>query len=472
MLRDVIAQELYLQASGRDEFVKKINRETYVRDYEVDFKKRDGTPIHVLISSRRYENPETKEIEFEGIIKDITKRKIAERSLEQRNRELSILNEIALGINSAIDLREIFRMTLKNILRALQLKRGALFLIDRETKKAQLHAVYGFRERAVKDADKVLFRDTVLMKFLLEEGNKLPLKPGFPPFQATYRNKKAKSVPWLSCFLISSKGKAVGFFGLDLPPSRILTSHEIHLLGSIGNFLGGPVENARLMETIRNHSQELRGLTKRLFQSQEEERRRIARELHDEAGQALTGIKLGLDRLEDAVPPEAKAFRKEIEEIRNMLVRTSSEIRRLSYHLHPAVLIDLGLEPALDLYFAEASDHSGLDIEFHMVGFDSRVESGIETVLYRFAQEALNNTLKHSQASNFYVSIIKSYPKIIFLAEDNGIGFDGLSAGTAKMSLGLLGMRERADLLGGTFQIRTQPGEGTRLRIEIPLMEE
>ncbi len=235
--------------------------------------------------------------------------------------------------------------------------------------------------------------------------------------------------------------------------------------------LGSGLENIQLMKTIRRHRQELRGLTEKLFQSQEEERRRIARELHDEAGQALTAVKLGLDRLEQAAPGENGKLKKEISEIRKILGRTSSEIRQLSYRLHPTLLSDLGLGPALDLYLKEVAGHSNIRINFRMLGFDHRLDPETETILYRFSQEALTNTLKHAQAGVFNLSIIKSYPKIIFLAEDDGIGFDGPVVGRSKRSLGLLGMRERSSLLEGTFQVKSRAGEGTRIRIELPMRE-
>ncbi len=226
-----------------------------------------------------------------------------------------------------------------------------------------------------------------------------------------------------------------------------------------------------MRETIRSHRQELRQLTGKLFQSQEEERRRIARELHDESGQSLTAVKLALERLEQNVPSQEKGLRKEISDIIRMVRRTSSEIRHLSYHLHPTLLSDLGLEPALDLYFKEIKNHTGINVEFSMVGFDHRLDVDMETVFYRFSQEALTNALKHSASDTFRLSIIKSYPKIIFRAEDDGIGFDTQIIGKDQRSLGLLGMRERTSLLGGTFQLRSQPREGTRIRIEIPFTE-
>ena len=462
----------YRNAEDRERFIKLIDREGYVKDYEVDFKKHDGSYMRVLISSRRYENSETGDVEFEGIIKDITRRKFAEEVITERNRELSILNSLAVALNEITDLEQLLKFTLENVLRVLRLDHGAIFLIDRENNTARLQTKKGLPNPVKGESNEVIFKDAMLKKHLIKDDTYFTPKPTFPTFQVSYPSRKGESVPWLSCFLITFKGRGVGFFGLDIPASRVLSRQELHLLGSLGNFLGSAIENTKLMETIRQHRQELRGLTEKLFQSQEEERRRIARELHDEAGQSLTAIKLGLDRLEEKRAANDDPLKAEIGEIRKMIKRTASEIRHLSYHLHPTLLVDLGLEPALNLYFKEIQNHSNLDIEFNMVGFDHRLDADMETVFYRFSQEALTNALKHSGAENFKLSIIKSYPRIIFLAEDDGTGFDTQIIGKDKRSLGLLGMRERASHIGGTFQLRSQVGEGTRIRIEIPFSEE
>ena len=471
MLQTVPARNLYRNALDREKFLAAINRRGHVKDYEVEFKKRDGSPIHALISSRRYENPETGDVEFEGIIKDITHRKRTEEALKQRNRELSILNSIAVALNHNMALNLILRETLKNILKVLELKRGAIFLIDRQREKTEVIAESGFQVEDAEDPQQVFFKDPLLSKALFEDEMVLKPEPIFPTFKTRFQTKGQKFTPWLTCFLITFKGKGVGFFGLDIHSSRKLSQYEFHLMGSLGNFLGGAIVNAQMRETIRRNRQELRRLTEKLFQGQEEERRRIARELHDESGQSLTAVKLALERLEQNVSSQEKGFKEEIGEIIRMVQRTSSEIRHLSYHLHPTLLSDLGLEPALDLYFKEIKNHTSHNIEFSMVGFDHRLDVDMETVFYRFSQEALTNTLKHSGADNFRLAIIKSYPKIIFRAEDDGIGFDTQIIGTNKRNLGLLGMRERTSLLGGTFKLRSKPGEGTRIRIEIPFAE-
>lgn len=469
LLRSLNATQLYRNPADRTRFLKTIDRKGYAKDFETEFVTRNGSYRHVLISSRRYENPESGEIEYEGIIKDITHRKQTEEVIKQRNRELSILNSVAVALNNTMDLDHILKVTLKDILRALRLTAGAVFLIDQGEKKAGLLVRYGLPRPD--DKAPVIFKDTQLEQHLIHHRSRLQPKPTFPNFKVSYASRSGKHVPWLTCFLITFKGRGVGFFGFDIGPTRQLNPHEIHLLGSMGNFLGGTIENTKLMKMIRRHRQDLRHLTERLFQSQEEERRRIARELHDEAGQSLTAVKLGLDRLEEHDRCAHTGLGGEIAEIRRMINRTASEIRQMSYRLHPTLLIDLGLEPALNLYFREVENHSDLDIECNLIGFDRRLNVDIETVLYRFSQESLTNTLKHSGAENFRISIIKSYPRLIFKAEDDGVGFDPDTEGQTRRSLGLLGMRERTALLGGNFNLRSRPGHGTRIRIEIPLPE-
>ncbi|UCF91114.1 MAG: hypothetical protein JSW39_23005, partial [Desulfobacterales bacterium] len=164
-------------------------------------------------------------------------------------------------------------------------------------------------------------------------------------------------------------------------------------------------------------------------------------------------------------------IRELIADTKKQINRTYEEMRRISYRLHPTLLSDLGLEPALDAYLTSIAKHCDLAINFRMVGFEGRVNPELETVLYRLSQEALTNTLKHAQAQKFNLSIIKSYPNIIFLAEDDGKGFDAAQLNGHPHALGLLSMRERAAMLGGKFALRTAPGQGTRIRIEISIKE-
>ncbi|NIS69192.1 MAG: PAS domain S-box protein [Proteobacteria bacterium] len=463
-------EEIYDNPMHWQVFQKQIDRHGFVKDFEAAFKKKDGTRLHCLLSGNAVRGEDEKIIGYEGIAKDITARMDAVRSLRQRHQELWLLNSVALAMNKTHNLDDVLMIAVKKVLKVLNLGSGGIFLIDHERSAFALRVKQGLPE--VNKPEQIRFHDSTLMRSLLDRNLSLKPEPIFPAFRASLTDLMKTEPIELTCFLITAKEKASGFLALEVPPDRDLsTGQDFHLLGSLGNFLGGAIENARLLQTIHKHREELQRLTAELFQSQEVERRRIARELHDEAGQALTGINFTLETIEKTVSTDASHMKTYISNIKDQINRTYQEMRRISYKLHPVLLSDLGLEPALESYLTEVSKYSEIDIDFGMVGFEERLDSEIETVLYRFAQEALTNTIKHANAKHFKLSIIKSYPHIIFLAEDDGRGFDSTEFEGKKQALGLLGMRERASMLGGSFSIRTSRGKGTKIRIEIPIKE-
>jgi PAS domain S-box-containing protein len=464
-------EEVYDKKTHWTVFKRQIDRDGFVKDFEALFRKKNGSRKHCLLSGNAVRSNNGEIIGYQGIAKDITARTDATRNFYQRHRELWVLNSVAFAMNQTQDLDAILMTALERALKALNITSGGIFLIDYDKPAFVLAAQQGFPKNATQNTNQIQLFDETLMSSLLKEELILTPEPIFPPFRAKLKGEKNNLIQ-LVCFLITAKEKASGFLALDVPTGRDLTTgQDFHLLGSLGNFLGGAIENNRLAQTIGRHREELKVLTAKLFHSQETERRRIARELHDEVGQALTGINLTLETVENVAAKEPDRLKTYIFEIKKQINRTYQEMRRLSHRLHPALLSDLGLEPALDAYLKNISAHSGLQIDFTMTGFGKRVNLDIESVLYRLAQEALTNTLKHACATRFKLSIIKSYPNIIFLVQDNGIGFDAKISMGNTPGLGLLSMRERAAMLGGNFTLRTSKGAGVRIRIEIPIKE-
>lgn len=464
-------EKIYYNPMHRKVYQREMERQGFVKDFEARFRKKDGSLIHCLVSGTAIKDNEGEIIGYEGIIKDITARMDAIRDLHKRHRQLSLLNSVALAMNMTQNLDDVLSTALENMLDVLNLSSGGIFLIDHQRSSFSLRVQQGFPDCAVNDYDSVIFNDQALMDALLSKELVLTPEPTFPPFKIKIKVENIGGPLQLICFLITAKERASGFIALDLPADRVLTDHDLHLLGSLGNFLGGAIENSQLMQTIQKHREELKGLTARLFQSQETERKRIARELHDEAGQALTGINFSLETIEKSLSQDDSQVKELVHEIKKQLNRTYQEMRRISYRLHPALLTDLGLEPALDAYLTHIAKHCDLDIHFRMVGFENRIDPDLETLLYRLSQEALTNTLKHARAKTFHLSIIRSYPNIIFVAEDDGIGFDASKPDQHRHGLGLLSMRERAAMVGGKFALRTSPGSGTRIRIEMSIRE-
>lgn len=453
-------------------FCQQMERHGFVKDFEAGFRKSDGTRIHCLLSGSAITDKEGRLVGYEAIAKDFTARIDAARNLQRRHQKLQLLHSVALAMNRTRDLDEILRVALRNALESLGLKAGAIFLINRDRGSFELRAQQGLSTELDRQSTQVEFSDVLLMGSLLKKNIFLKPEASFPPFSVHVRGKIGSNPPGFTCFLITTKDKASGFLALQVPPQRDLaTGQDFRLLGSLGNFLGNAIENARLLRAVEEHREELKRLTARLFHSQEQERKRIAQELHDEAGQSLTGVNFILEIMEKKLPPGHEELHELFVEIKRQLLYTHEEMRRLSHRLHPLLLSDLGLEPALESYLTAISKRSGLEVDFKMVGFDERLDPETETLLYRLSQEAFTNVLKHARARRFKLAIIRSYPHIVFLAEDDGVGFDLSHLGNGEQALGLLGMRERAAMLGGTFSVRSFEGTGTRIRIEIPIQD-
>ena len=193
--------------------------------------------------------------------------------------------------------------------------------------------------------------------------------------------------------------------------------------------------------------------------------RRLARELHDETGQALTSILLGLKPLEEALADHPA--RAALAELREHVVSALQDVRRLAVELRPAVLDDFGLVPALERLTESFAEQSGIRVDFHSALGETRLPSEVETALYRVVQESLTNIVKHANAHNVSVSVARRESGVAAVIEDDGAGFD--QRAVREDGVGLLGMRERLALLDGRLEIESRPGAGTTLVAEVPL---
>jgi signal transduction histidine kinase len=205
----------------------------------------------------------------------------------------------------------------------------------------------------------------------------------------------------------------------------------------------------------------------RLNERLEEEARRIAHALHDEAGQILACVYIALDDLGRDLPGETRG---RIGEVRKLLDQIEEQLRRLSHELRPTVLDDLGLIPALEFLSEGVSKRTAIPI--HVSGpREGRLPFAVETAVYRVVQEALNNIAKHAQARQAWIEIARQPGSLRCLVRDDGVGFDVASAAikNGQRGLGLVGIRERIEVLGGTFQLHSEPGRGTEISIIIPL---
>ena len=239
------------------------------------------------------------------------------------------------------------------------------------------------------------------------------------------------------------------------------------LLNAACNQLAVAVDNATLWEELKHRDISRTKLLAQAVTAQELERERISRELHDETGQALTSLLVQLKVLERLRDPSAIA--QQAQELREIVVGTLEEVRRLARDLRPAMLNDLGLTPTLDGHIKTFRRKTNLDIEFEAVVAENfRLPGDVELALYRTVQEALTNVARHANATKTLVLLEAVDSTVSLSVSDNGCGFDVAAVLQSNESgVGLLGIRERVELIGGALQIDSAPGQGTRLRVDV-----
>ncbi len=238
----------------------------------------------------------------------------------------------------------------------------------------------------------------------------------------------------------------------------------------ISDYRRAQEEISDLFDQVRASRERLQVLSHRLLQTQERERRSIARELHDEIGQALTSVQLGLQAIEPTLAEPGN--RTLLQESMATIEQTLQQVRDLSLTLRPSVLDDFGLIPALK-WLVDRSQHAGLLIDFEADLYEARPPVEIETACFRVAQEALTNAIRHAQARRVTIQVRQAAQELQLKVQDDGKGFDArdsLARATGGASLGLLGMQERATLAGGKLEIESTPGHGTLIRARFPLV--
>jgi signal transduction histidine kinase len=216
--------------------------------------------------------------------------------------------------------------------------------------------------------------------------------------------------------------------------------------------------------------EELRLLSRQLVRAQEEERRSISRELHDEIGQMLTALRMELRNLQELRSAPEEQFQEHVEDARRLAEQTLRAVRDMAMGLRPSMLDDLGLGSAVQWQARQFSKHSGVPVNVQIEGPLAHLPDRHRTCVYRLVQEALTNCARHARAKTIGVSIRSLGDRLVVEVQDDGVGFDGSSA--RGRGLGLLGMQERVRELGGRFKVKSRPGSGTSVIAAIPLERE
>ncbi|MBI3761538.1 MAG: GAF domain-containing protein, partial [Chloroflexi bacterium] len=394
--------------------------------------------------------------------------------LLRRMRELGTLNETAAAISGGQGLTAILQGALDKSLDVMSLRAGWIFLADDEGGRTLRLVVQSGLSTAfaAEEAERELSQ-CVCAK-VLRDGRPLIVRdirrdcPRLSPAVVAAEGLVCHaSVP------LAVRDRVVGVMNVASAEAREFTPEDMALLDSVGRQIGVAVENAQLWEEVKRKEALRSQLLAQVIAAQEAERKRIARELHDETGQSLTALLVGLRTLEQtpALPDTAQRTAADLKELGKHIFE---EIHRLAVELRPSALDQLGLAGAVGSYVRDFGRRVGLRVDFEASGLDGvRPPNEVEIAVYRVVQESLANVAKHAAASRVGVMLEQRHGAAIAVVEDDGCGFDveaALNAGDHdRPHLGLFGMQERAALLGGRLTIESESGKGTTVFVEIPM---
>ncbi|MBI3975835.1 MAG: sensor histidine kinase [Armatimonadetes bacterium] len=392
-----------------------------------------------------------------------------ERSFTEA-RQMLIFRGIAEVLNRSFTLREALDGALHRIVELLDVQAGWIFLYDQETREFRLAADVNL-PGALAAAGKRRMTGDCRCNQLLREGrlteavNLIPcarLEQALPETPELHRHA---SVPLIA------QDETVGILNLLLPHGRAFNADELAMLESIGHELAVTIQRARLFDAVRNQEHVRRELMQRLLVAQEEERRRIAQDFHDHSGQIVTALIIQLDQLAADVGSKNKQLAADLRRVRGLADQFLDDLRKLIYDLRPPVLDDLGLVPAVRWYVDSYVRPAGLDVELQVDDLGGRLPQDLETVAFRIFQEAVTNVLRHARASRIEIRVSRKGEWLIVMVRDNGVGFDpdGGPESQDRRTLGLHGMRERAQLVDGSVQILSANGVGTTILARLPL---
>jgi PAS domain S-box-containing protein len=476
--------------------------------------RKDGSRFWANIVSTAIRDDEGRLTGFTQVVRDMTQRREAEeqiRSLnreleetvnrlevagaqnERRSQQLAAVNTAISSISGDLDLDDVLLNIVETATSLVGARYGALGVANARG-EIQRFITTGITPEQ-RSAIGPLPQGHGLLGALIQEGTPIripeigvdPRSHGFPPNHPPM--KSLLGVP------ILFHGQPLGDLYLtDKIGATEFSEEDQEMVTLLANHAAVAIENARLYGELRASHDQLQGwneeleqkvaertreiaryskeLTTRVLRAQEEERQRIARELHDDTGQQLSTLLIHLDLLAPSIPDDDPLLQAGFERIRTLAQRTLDAVRALSHDLRPTILDDFGLVAAIRWFGDEYTKTFGVPVQIDIRDVPAdRLTPETELALFRVTQEALTNSGKYAQATRTGVELEGHDGTVSLTVSDNGRGFDpkGLTGPSRHGGLGLYGMRERIELLGGQFAIEAAPDQGTRVMAEIPL---
>ena len=387
--------------------------------------------------------------------------------------DILALSRVSAAISGLRDLDAILNVALNSVLHIMDGTIGGILLIDEQTQMLSYRVYRGLSDRYAEEVHLKMGEGIAggvaqSGKSVLLEDISIDSRAACRDLVSTEGLKAFVSVP------LRSKDAVLGVLNVASHLPHKFTKDDMNLLHAIGDQVGVAIEQAELYDRLRKERQNYQRLARHMLMAQEEERARVARELHDETSQSLTGLSLSMQALLSIAKASDfgdAAFKTKLEKAYNITLQLGSEISKIMKSLRPTALDSLGLGPAVHQYADNRLQAVGINVSVKHTGMEQRLPKEVEFALYRIAQGAIANIAGHSQAKNAVISLQHTSHEFVMEIEDDGKGFDAskpIQVDESGRGRGLLGMKERASLLGGTCDIQSQPGSGTKITVRVP----
>jgi len=409
--------------------------------------------------------------------RDVTAQRELESQMLKRHHQLLALSHISSAVRGLWDLNAILRIALDNVLEILNGVTGGILLLDEKMGSLKYRMHRGLSDRYAEQVEVKLGKGIAgkVAKsgeaILLEDISK-DSRAAHPSLINVEGLKGFISVP------LKSKDKVVGVMNIASHQSGRFGADDVSLLNSIGDYIGTAIEQAKLYQSLEMAKKRYQALLQHTLTAQENERKRIARELHDETSQALTSVTLSLQAIiqtSEKLGIKDDNLTKMLQNTHSYAVHTQNEIVKLMKALRPTLLDELGLPAAIHRYAKDTLQSQGIKVEVKFNGTEERLPPAIEVTLFRIAQGAIGNILEHSEAENTLIKLDCNDSECLLSIEDDGKGFDVRKLTKVDPSgrgAGVFTMKERAKLIYGVCRIESRPRGGTKVMVKIPMTAE
>lgn len=406
------------------------------------------------------------------ISQDITERKIA----EQQERELLVmaeaLRDTAMALSSTLEFEQVLDRILENVWKVVSADAANFMLIEGDQVKVVRHRGYADREDQLAENSSILLDARPNLKKMFSTGQPLLIND-------THNSqdwKKVRGGDWIRSYaaapIVLENGQVIGFINLDHSTPDFFEQKHVDRLSAFAEQVAIALKNAQAQKALQQRGDELQRLTIRLNEVEETERRRLARELHDQVGQSLALLNFNLNIVKGQIKETGmEGIDSQLDGAISLVNEISRGIRDVMDDLRPSVLDDYGLAAALYWFADRYQERSGMKIIVTGDEIDPRLSHEKENALFRIAQEALANVTRHAGANQVKIDLKKTLRHVFLEICDDGAGFELVESLSPdeRRGWGLVNMRERAESVGGEFEVNTRPGHGSTIKVKIPI---